>query len=379
VAERTTAGRLVGIDLARCLALLGMVATHVLDSRGPDGGYPLAHEVAAGRASALFAVLAGVSLALMTGRTRPVRGRDRAARSAGLVVRALLIAVVGLLLGGLDSGIAVILSYYGVLFLLAVPFLGLGPRALLGAALVWGTVTPVVSHLLRPSLPERGYESPNLTQLAEPGQLLSELLWTGYYPAVPWLTYVLVGLAVGRSDLRRWRTLASLVAAGAVLAAGAAALSAALQDYPGNVPTYGTTPTGESAEWLLVAFPHSGTPFDLATTIGSAVLVLGLTLLVDHVPGVARRSVQLLAGAGAMTLTLYSLHVVMRTPAVPPAEVPDSFAVHVLVLLGIGLVYAALGSSGPLERLVTAASKGTAALVRAGPEPRQRRRSSLVE
>ena len=59
----TRQGRLVGLDVARCLALLGMVATHVLDARTPDGELATAQWLAGGRASALFAVLAGVSLA----------------------------------------------------------------------------------------------------------------------------------------------------------------------------------------------------------------------------------------------------------------------------------------------------------------------------
>ncbi len=69
--------------MARCLALLGMVATHVLDERDPDGTLSFAQALAGGRSAALFAVLAGVSLALMTGRREPVRGRERLARSAG--------------------------------------------------------------------------------------------------------------------------------------------------------------------------------------------------------------------------------------------------------------------------------------------------------
>ena len=61
----TSRGRLIGLDVARCLALLGMVATHVLDERTPGGDLTTAQWLAGGRASALFAVLAGVSLALM--------------------------------------------------------------------------------------------------------------------------------------------------------------------------------------------------------------------------------------------------------------------------------------------------------------------------
>src|SRR4051812_31274025 len=101
--------RLVGIDVARCLALLGMVAAHLLDDRTPDGHLTLTSQLVDGRASALFAVLAGVSLALMSGRTTPLTGRPLGQATARLAVRALLIALLGLALGELESGLAVIL------------------------------------------------------------------------------------------------------------------------------------------------------------------------------------------------------------------------------------------------------------------------------
>ena len=114
----TSRGRLIGLDVARCLALLGMVATHVLDERTAGGDLTTAQWLAGGRASALFAVLAGVSLALMT--REPLRGRPLAFRTAGIATRALLIGLLGLLLGGLETGIAIILTYYAVLFVLGV-------------------------------------------------------------------------------------------------------------------------------------------------------------------------------------------------------------------------------------------------------------------
>ena len=138
------AGRVVGLDAARALALLGMMATHILVGVDADG-VTLPQQIAGGRASALFAVLAGVSLALMTGGTTPPRGRRRFVLSAGLAVRALLVALVGLLLGEVDSGIAVILTYYGLLFLLGLPFLGLRTRPLVVLAGGWLLVVPVLS------------------------------------------------------------------------------------------------------------------------------------------------------------------------------------------------------------------------------------------
>lgn len=355
-----------------------MVATHVLDERTPTGALARAQWLAGGRASALFAVLAGVSLALMTGRTEPVRGPERVVRSIGLGIRAVLIAVLGLVLGSLESGIAVILTYYGLLFLLGIPFLGLRARTLALIAAGWVVVGPVLSWWAGGLLPERGYASPHLSQLARPGHLAAELLFTGYYPVVPWLAYLLAGLAVGRMPLRRRSVQAALLVGGVALAVVATVVSHALVTRDGiarvlltesgaprigvlldqiSTGMFGNVPRGGAWQWLLVVAPHSSTPFDVLQTGGSALAVIGGCLLVvGLLPRAALIAVSVFFGAGAMTLTLYTLHVVMRTPDVWPQERPDTFVVHVLVVLGIGAVFAALGRRGPLEALIGRAS-----------------------
>jgi hypothetical protein len=355
-------GRLVGLDVARCLALLGMVAAHVLE-RPP---------LVAGRAAALFAVLAGVSLVLMSRRTS----------YAGLAARAVLIALWGLVLGELDSGLAVILTYYGVLFLLGLPFLRLGARALFAWACVWVVAGPVVSQLLRPHLPVRGAASPAFGQLAHPGHLASELLFTGYYPCLTWLAYLLLGMAIGRCDLRSRSLHLGLVLGGLSVAFLAFGVSRTFTEQPwvlrrlvpdaggyGDVSTpealvnaiaggmHGTTPAGGSWAWLLVVAPHSGTPFDLLETGGSAALVIGVCLLaVSALRSGAERAVAILFGAGTMTLSLYSLHVLLRTPRFWPPEEPSSLGWHVLVLMGIGALFVAVRRKGPLEAVVASVS-----------------------
>ena len=195
-------GRVVGVDVARALALVGMMATHMLP--GLVGTHvPWAQQVAGGRASALFAVLAGVSVALVSGRTRPVRGRARYAVSTRLVVRSLVIGALGLTLGLVPTGIAVILAYYAVLFLLGLPFLGLRAPALALLAGVWAVAGPALSLVLRPHLPHHEVGSPTPASLTSPLHLLNELLFVGYYPAAVWLAYLLAGMAIGRADLLR--------------------------------------------------------------------------------------------------------------------------------------------------------------------------------
>lgn len=366
-------GRLVGIDLARTVALVGMVATHVLDGRTATGELTFVQELAGGRASALFAVLAGVSMALMSGGSAPHRGAELRRTSLGLAARAVLVALLGLALGGLETGIAVILAYYGVLFLLGLPFLGLRAPALAAWAAAWTVAAPVASHLLRPELPPRELGSPDLDRLAAPWPLLADLLFTGYYPAVPWLAYLLAGMAIGRLDLRGWRVPLRLAAVGLGLALVALSVSRIctgrlevrnallpfretthdemLQMLAGS--QHGTTPTGGAWQWLLVVSPHSATPFDLAHTIGTALVVIGTALALAHVlPRPGKVALAVLGGAGAIPLTLYALHLVMRTPGAWPPEEASTFGWHVAVLLGTGAVFALLGRRGPLEAVV---------------------------
>jgi len=374
--------RLLGVDAARGAALLGMMATHVLPPTGADGEVTWPFLLLSGRAAALFAVLAGVGLALSTGRERPPTGAALAAARRGVLARAGVVAAVGLTLGLVPGPIAIILVDYGLLFAVAALFLGLRARALAVLAAGWLLAAPVLGHLLRPELLPGPGPVPSWWSLATPLQLLGNLVLTGYYPVLQWTGYLLAGLAVGRLALGRARVAAGVLGAGAALAVGSALLSDALVRAAGGVPAlvatvpasfpvrpaqmvtalqdglYGTTPT-TSWLWLAVRAPHSGTPLDLLHTTGTALAVLGLCLLVVRTAAGARALV-LLAAPGSMTLTLYSLHVVLL-----PAMEADLGPVAVWVLsaagaVAVGLGVRALGARGPLEELAASASRAAA-------------------
>jgi hypothetical protein len=351
---------------------------------------PWAQQVAGGRASATFAVLAGVSVALVSGRTQPVHRRARCAVSVRLVVRSVVIGALGLCLGLVPTGIAVILAYYAVLFLLGLPFLGLRATTLAILAAVWAFAGPALSMVLRPHLPEHVAGSPSPVSLAAPLDLLNELLFVGYYPAAVWLAYLLAGMAIGRTDLRRKGVDLALLGAGGGLAVAATLLSRVLLSradawaalaatYPDPSVAadpvllhatlthglYGTTPTG-SWWWLATVAPHSGSPLDLLQTIGSAMAVVGLCLLVTRMqPRVWAAAF----GAGAMTLSLYTLHVmIMGQGWWPDLESPSSYDDQVLVVLATGAVFALVPLRGPLESLVAVLSR-VAATRWPGPVP----------
>ncbi|OFI36676.1 hypothetical protein BIU82_13030 [Arthrobacter sp. SW1] len=376
---RKASTRLAGIDAARGVALLGMMATHLMPIFGPDRSPTWVGLVFSGRSAALFAVLAGVGLALSSGRQHPPQGGELWAARRGVALRAVVVAVVGLLLGGLEVDIAVILVQYALLFLCTLPFLGLRAPALAAWAGGWMLFSPGVAFLLRPFFlaeepPLRLGHNPGFEDLGMPGPLLADLLLTGYYPALQWLSYLLLGLAIGRLDLARTAVRLMLLAGGAAMAVaarllgnaaifdwgGLAALEASL-DSPGfpleshlRVSLAGIEQSG-TLWWLAAAAPHSGTTLDLAHTAGTAAAVVGLCLLLGGVGRSGKAAWLLpLSGAGAMTLTLYTLHVWVVSgfhgKELPAGLTPEGmYLIQALCAVGVGMLFAACRWRGPLE------------------------------
>jgi uncharacterized membrane protein len=388
-ARRSVPGRLHGVDAARGLALLGMMATHLLPTFESNADLtPTWIGLAfSGRAAALFAVLAGVGLALSTGKNKPLQGPELSAARRGVALRALVIAAVGLSLGGLEVNVAIILVHYALLFLCVLPFLGMGQKQLCAWAAGWILASPVLAYLLRPWLlaanpPLRLGHNPSWEDLSTPMRLLSDLFFTGYYPVFQWLAYLLVGLVVGRLMLNKAMVPVVLLVAGSIVAVLAKALgTTAMEDWGGraalekllNSPGYPLDnilkvnltgiPQEGSWWWLASAAPHSATTLDLLHTSAVAVAVIGAFLLLGRLAEWVDLDLLLpLRGAGAMTLTLYSIHVwVVSGFYLKPlpagwSEEAMYFAQAASAVI-VGMVFALLKWRGPLEGLGHAANQ----------------------
>ncbi|MCK8437118.1 DUF1624 domain-containing protein, partial [Streptomyces sp. D2-8] len=92
-------GRLVGLDLARALAVFGMYIVHIapMESAGDSVG-SWVYFLAEGRSSALFATLAGFSLMLIAGRREPKTGLAGRQAKARIAIRAVILLALGTVL-----------------------------------------------------------------------------------------------------------------------------------------------------------------------------------------------------------------------------------------------------------------------------------------
>lgn len=398
-----------------------MMAVHVIPTADPGtGAGTWVGELFAGRSAALFAVLAGVGLALSAGSsgahmsrrlsagTRQPSRLKSAPRTAGassadelnrrrkaIAIRAVVIMVIGLLISMLESGVAIILVHYGLLFLLALPFLGWSTRALLGLTTGWVIAAPVaywwLQNQLRPSFAEpapRLWHSPQILDLFQPSLLGLDLFVTGYYPLILWPAYLFAGMAIGRLNLARMGTalrLTVLGTAGALISYGVGWLTLKQSGIADRMAPYarsdgalaGSLETGDhflplvrDPLWFLIPMPHQGSTMDLLHTLSCATAVLGLCLLLVQLLSTLKLQWLLvpLVGAGAMPLSLYVGHLMVLGPfwrmsGAPLAGVSETSMLLWLVMLALtaGTLKMLLGRRGPLEALTHRLSTGSSA------------------
>jgi uncharacterized membrane protein YeiB len=367
--------RILGLDVARGLAILGMAGAHIGETEpfewlDPATWTDLVH----GRSSILFAVLAGVSIALMTGRSAvPERERLPDIRLR-LIGRGAVIFVIGLALEMLNTPIAVILTLYGLLYVAVIPFLRWRPWQLLLGAGVLALAAPALLAFLA------------AVMLHPYGAGIGFVLY-GSYPITVWMALLLGGLALGRMRVDRLRTAVIALVVGVVLAvvgyglgvvgqatgvtgsleggsSYAADGSSEVWSAPSGWDGYpqalaGTDPLHALVTAVLAVEPHSGGTAEILGSGGLALAVIALCLLLSRPLGWPLLP---LGALGSMPLSAYSAHVVSIVLVAGPGGFFSSNPFWGLTAVGLLLVttlWSMFFGRGPLERLV---GRGAAAM-----------------
>lgn len=327
--------RIVGVDVARGLAVLGMFGAHVGITEAWEWGDPSTWlDIVNGRSSILFATLAGVSIAILSGRDRPMTGEALRAARIRILVRAAIIFVLGAVLELLGTNVAVILPYYALLFLVALPVLRLRPSVLFGLAALTAIVAPLVVRGLT-------FVIRDVSVQGASGFLL-ELLASGYYPVLIWAAFLFAGLGVGRLDLRSLRVQLILLGTGIGLAVTGYGLVPLLEPIAG--PFWGGFVTSE---------PHSGSPFEVIGSTGFAIAVIGLCLLAT---GPLRWVLFPVAAVGSMALSVYTLQILaiaVLNPWYAWGEDNWLWLWFALAALAGASVWAITVGRGPVERFLS--------------------------
>ncbi|MER8045911.1 DUF418 domain-containing protein [Streptomyces sp. NPDC094032] len=397
-------GRLLGVDVLRALAVLGMVWAHFVltgwlaaapPGRPPSESVLWINGLVGTRSREIFFLLAGLSLALMTGGHRPRAGAARRTDRRRILVRAGLLLLLGLTLGSLGEWEVQILHFYALWLVLLLPLSRLRVPTLLGLAGALAVAAPVLKVAAAraggwglapdPMDPVFLRLHGGFSLLAHPGDWWPTLqnvlfgLGGSTQDTVSVLPFLVLGLALGRLDLRDAAIRLRLLTAGAAtalvaVAAGLVAMyplgavtavtayrNPPMPELPADVP-----PPPPLVPWQqLVTLGHPG-PAEKLLSVVEGVMMLGLItallggLLILLDQRLWRRLLRPLAAFGSMALTWYvghflvlkALPVQAAGPGMPGGRSVLAFAVFTAVALAVSLLWRRFLRRGPLEWLM---------------------------
>ncbi len=289
--------RLIGLDIARYLAFVGMVLVNfdIVMSHGVQSNEGFFNEFIGqlqGRASATFVVLAGIGLGLssFTKESQTVNT---------IVKRSIFLLILGLLNMTIFEGD--ILHYYAFYFLFGVFLLPFGNRALL---LVIGILNLLFFGMLLFFDYESGW---NFEELTYSGfwtidGFIRNLFFNGFHPVFPWLGFFLLGMLMSRVLLKKKQVQIKMISWGLIAIIFSEIMSFILSGY--------VIPADSELQFLFMTDSMPPMPLYFLAASGSALLIIGLCLLVSE-KFRESKIYSLIAPAGTQTLTLYVLHIIV--------------------------------------------------------------------
>ncbi len=352
--------RLKGLDVARAFALLGMMLVNyklvfeVQDTYWLYGFMSLLE----GRAVAVFIVLAGIGLGLMTrqARTSSDASLKKKVRRQ-IVIRAMFLWVLGLILWSVYEWSADILHYYGAYMLLVIPLLCLPPKKLdwlIVFILGISTFLQVRFNYLS------GWEIESLSYVDfyTVKGFLRNLFFNGFHPIFPWFGFMLLGLRLSQMDLSSVQERRKLLKVSFGVALLIELISAGLIAVSGN------------NEWIIYLVDTKPMPANLFYMIGASAWAIGfiilVLMLVDQWKPDAFLTTALMK-TGQMALTHYVGHsALVLTIASVMGLIKEQTAVFVLLLsfgtyalmVAFSYLWSKRFSRGPIESIMRTLSDG---------------------
>lgn len=298
--------RIVGIDVARALAVFGMIIVNFKVVLGENGNGWLKSFAAVfdGKAAATFVVLAGIGLALMT--NKAVTNQDieklNVARKR-VVKRALVLFTIGI--SYIWIWPADILHYYGIYMLLTLPFINKSARTILTAACITVLLHPILTLIFNY---DTGW---NLSALEYVdfwtiNGFFRNLFYNGFHPVVPWTAFMLYGLWYGKQDLHNEKFLRRSMLIGLLVFISIHALQNTLVWI---LPRVGIPPNDRMYDFIGTQ-PMPPTLFYMINGISIATSVISSCILAAK-RFETNRAIKTLYKTGKLALTFYVAHVII--------------------------------------------------------------------
>ncbi len=294
--------RLLGLDLARALAFLGMVIVNFkvvmgASTHGPSWLVMLTGALE-GRAAATFVMLAGIGISLGAEAAKR-HGAGLSSQRLTILRRALFLFVLGLCYSPIWP--ADILHFYGVYLACAAVLLARSDRSLL----VISAALPLLFVMMAGVFDyAAGWNWVTLEYSGfwTVGGMIRHLFFNGFHPVIPWLSFLLFGMWIGRQDLRSRLLRRNLFVFGLCLAVLVEGLSAVMLCCMGS--------NDLALDALLSTAPMPPVPlYTLAACATACVVIVSCLVVAERFA--TTRWIDALVKTGQLALSLYVAHVLV--------------------------------------------------------------------
>ncbi|WP_243076027.1 heparan-alpha-glucosaminide N-acetyltransferase domain-containing protein [Microbacterium sp. SS28] len=338
VAPRTQPGRLVVPDVLRGIAILAMLIAHAAPLvRSLPFPVLFVQSNVNDLASPLFALVMGMSTALVVRRAGPL-ATNRALVVGQNLIRGLILVALGMWLSTWGSWIAIVLSFLGLVLMIGTPLLLLSTRTILVIAAVVVVLSQPVNALVG-SLVTAGGDVP-LALLP-----VDWMFTNSHYRVTNLLPFFLVGAALLRHGFRRDPLLLGI-------------FGAALIAYPLR-PLYDVVAPALGTDALTyIAMTRSGSWLDTLHDVGLVFLTYSAVVALATVrsPRAARITGAVFVpfrALGSVALSVYVLQVgVVAIMAATPLGFDNRWLEWLILVGGVsaaGILWWRFVGKGPVE------------------------------
>jgi uncharacterized protein len=350
--------RIIGIDVARALAVIGMIIVNFKVVFGENGlsWVKSFASVFDGKAAATFVVLAGVGLALMT--NSAIKNNDKVklkvARSR-ILKRALFLFIVGI------SYIAIwpadILHFYGIYMAITILLLTSKGKTLIITAISLIVTFPILMIFWNY---ETGW---NFSTLDYQGfwtvkGFMRNLFFNGFHPVIPWAAFMLFGYWFGKQDLHNDKFIKKIFWISSIIFISIHALSYLSISFLSE----GNQETALELTEILGTNPMPPLPIYMFNGISIAFAIISACIIVAK-RFENNKIIDALNKTGQLALTFYVAHVIIGMgiiEAINPAKMGnysvEFSVVYALVFSLLCIVFAVVWrkykTSGPLEWII---------------------------
>ncbi len=298
--------RIVGIDVARALAVIGMIIVNFKIAFGERGGEiaKLFASVFEGKASALFVVLAGIGIAFMSNNAIKNNDKQKLAKTRiKICKRAIFLLVIGLFF--IPIWQADILHFYGIYMLITLLLISSSRKLIFSVVLTLVLVYPLMMLILNYDT-GWNFETFEYSDLLSVSGFLRNLFFNGFHPVIPWTAFMLLGLWFGKHDLSNERFIKKSIKVSSIIFIVTLIISKASIKFLAE----GDQSVAAELKEILATSPMPPLPIYMISGSSIAILVISICVLIakkyhSHLIIIA------LSKTGQLALTFYIVHIVI--------------------------------------------------------------------